>query len=104
MTSIPRLSRTLKTLFESDAPTLAHDYGLRERVFSAKQLAYLLVLGWLGNPQAGLSALARFAGSLGLRVSKQVIDERLTMRTAIAAPSGSPRFLSFASRLVSRRR
>lgn len=82
MTSIPRLSRTLKTLFESDAPTLAHDYGLRERVFSAKQLAYLLVLGWLGNPQAGLSALARFAGSLGLRVSKQVIDERLTMRTA----------------------
>ena len=82
MTSIPRLCRTLKTLFESDAPELARACGLRERLFSARTLAYLLILGWWQNPQAGPSALARFAGSLGVRVSKQVIDERLTMRTA----------------------
>src|SRR5260221_6697467 len=42
----------------------------------------MLVFGWLTNPQGGPSHLARFAGSLGLKLSKQAIEERFTMRTA----------------------
>jgi hypothetical protein len=84
MTSIPRLSGILRRLFGVEAARLAQEAGViqRQRVFSATSLLHLLVLGWLKNPQGGPSFLARFAGSLDLRVSKQAIEERFTMRTA----------------------
>lgn len=56
MTSIPCLSGILRTLFERDAPVLAHQMGLRQRVFNGTSLALLLVFGWLQHPQAGPSA------------------------------------------------
>ena len=84
MTSIPRLSRILRRLFFAEANQLAREAGViqRERVFSGASLLQLLVFGWLTNPQGGPSHLARFAGSLGLKLSKQAIEERFTMRTA----------------------
>src|SRR5258708_25998745 len=84
MTSIPRLSGMLRTLFGAEANRLARQAGViqRERVFSGASLVHLLVFGWLTNPQGGPSHLARFAGSLGLKLSKQAIEERFTMRTA----------------------
>lgn len=82
MMSIARMSRTLTTLFEHDAVELAHQAGLRQRTMSFPQLAWLLVLGWWKQPQAGPSALARFAGSLGVRVDKQTVDCHFTERTA----------------------
>lgn len=84
MTSIARLSGILRKLFFTDAAQLAVEAGIiqRLRVLSGASLLQLLVFGWLKEPQAGPSALARFAGSLGLRLSKQAIDERFTMRTA----------------------
>ena len=82
MTSIARLRGLLQTLFEQDALSLAQQMGLRQRVFSATSLALLLVFGWLQHPQAGPSALARFAGKLGIRTSKQAVQEHLTMKTA----------------------
>src|SRR5258708_19834229 len=84
MTSIPRLSRILRTLFVAEANQLAREAGViqRERVLSGASLVQLLVFGWLTNPQGGPSHVARFAGSLGLKLSKQAIEERFTMRTA----------------------
>src|SRR5260221_12861582 len=84
MTSIPRLSRILRRLFVTEANQLAREAGViqRERVFSGASLLQLLVFGWLTNPQGGPSYLARFAGSLGLKLSKQAIEERFTRRTA----------------------
>ncbi len=84
MTSIARLSGILRTLFGAEANRLARQAGViqRERVFSGASLVQLLVFGWLTNPQGGPSHLARFAGSLGLKLSKQAIEERFTMRTA----------------------
>lgn len=84
MTSIPRLSRILRRLFFAEANQLAREAGViqRERVFSGASLLQLLVFGWLTNPQGGPSHLARFAGSLGLKLSKQAIEERFTRRTA----------------------
>lgn len=82
MTSIPRLSRTMKQLFEHDAPEVARQAGLRQRRLSFVQVALILVLGWWKQPQAGPSALSRFAGSLGVRVEKQGLDCHFTARTA----------------------
>src|SRR5271167_4325196 len=84
MTSLPRLSGILRTLFVTEANQLARQAGViqRERVFSGASLLQLLVFGWLKNPQGGPSHLARFAGSLGLKLSKQAMEERFTMRTA----------------------
>jgi hypothetical protein len=84
MTSIPRLSRILRELFGGEANRLAEQTGViqRQRIFSGASLLHLLVFGWLTHPQGGSSQLARFAGSLGLRLSKQAIEARFTMRTA----------------------
>ncbi len=84
MTSIPRLSGMLRKLFFSEASELARAHGViqRTRVFTGASLLQLFVFGWLQDPQAGPSALARFAGGLGLKLSKQAIEERFTMQTA----------------------
>lgn len=82
MSSITQVGKTLKTVFEQEAPTLARKHGLRERLFSGTTLAYVLVLGWLQHPEAGSSALARFAGNFGLHVQKQQIEAHFTQRTA----------------------
>jgi hypothetical protein len=72
----------LRTLFEEDAVELGKQAGLPERSMSLTQLAWLLVLGWWKQPAAGRSALARFAGSLGVSLSKQAPDSHSTPRTA----------------------
>lgn len=84
MTSIAQLSGILRRLFGAEANQLARQAGViqRQRVFSGASLLRLLVFGWLTNPQGGSSYLARFAGSLGLKLSKQAIEERFTMATA----------------------
>ncbi len=82
MTSIPQVSRMLRTLFEEDAVELGKQAGMRQRTISFTQLAWLLVLGWWKHPTAGPSVLARFAGSLGSTLSKQAVDCHMTQRTA----------------------
>jgi hypothetical protein len=74
----------LRKLFVSEASELARAHGViqRIRIFSGASLLQLFVFGWLQDPQAGPSALARFAGGLGLQLSKQAIEERFTMQTA----------------------
>src|SRR5947209_18239949 len=83
MTSIPRLSGILRKLFDVEANRLARQAGViqRQRVFSGASLLQLLVFGWLTNPQGGPSHLARFAGSFGLKRSKQAVEERFTICT-----------------------
>ncbi len=82
MTSITQVSSQLRTLFEYEAQKLGRAAGLRERGIRLPQLAYLLVLGWLQQPSAGPSALARFAGSLGVTMTKQEVDGHFTQKTA----------------------
>jgi hypothetical protein len=72
----------MKTVFEQEGPVLARLCGMHERTIPLAKLAYLLVLGWWLHPQAGQSALARFAGSLGLHLCKQDVDCHFTERTA----------------------
>src|SRR5256885_13795252 len=84
MTNIARLSGILRRLFFVEANQLADQAEViqRHRVFSGASLVQLLVFGWLKNPQGGPSHLARFAGSLGLKLSKQAVEESFTMHTA----------------------
>lgn len=82
MDSIACVCQAMRTVFEQEAPILARQVGMRERTIPFAKLAYLLVLGWWHHPQAGPSALARFAGSLGLDLCKQAVDCHLTERTA----------------------
>jgi hypothetical protein len=84
VTSIASLAQTLKSLFGEQAEIQAKQVGLiqRARRFSATSLLLVLVLGWLEHPQAGVSQLARFAHSAGVKISKQALFLRLTQTTA----------------------
>jgi hypothetical protein len=82
MASIAQVSRAMRRLFEEEAAPLARQGGLRQRGMRFYELAYLLVLGWWHQPGAGPSALARFGGTLGLRLCKQEVDCHFTAATA----------------------
>ena len=82
MQSIPQVNVRMKRLFEQDAVELARQAGLRQRTIPLCKLALLLVMGWWHLPRSGPSALARFAGGLGLHISKQEVDCHFTQRTA----------------------
>jgi hypothetical protein len=82
MSSIPRVCRAMKQLFEQEAPILARQCGLRQRSIPLATLAYVLVLGWWKAPRSGPSALARFAGTLDVALCKQDLDHHFTQRTA----------------------
>jgi hypothetical protein len=82
--TVPRMTSVLRKVFEQDARALAREMGViqRERKLTGTTLLLLLVLGWLHEPKAGPSALARFAGTLGVTLSKQGIEEHWTLTTA----------------------
>jgi len=84
MITVPRMAKVLRQVFEQDAQELACSMGVvqRKRKFTGMTLALVLVLGWLHQPKAGPSALARFAGTLGVTISKQGIEEHWTLPTA----------------------
>lgn len=82
MESIPRLNTRMKQVFEQEAVDLARQAGLRQRSIPLSKLALLLVMGWWHLPRSGPSALARFAGGLDLKLSKQEVDCHFTERTA----------------------
>lgn len=84
MITVPRMASVLRQVFEKDARALARSMGViqRERNVNGATLLWLLVLGWLHQPKAGSSALARFAGTVGVTISKQGIEEHWTLSTA----------------------
>ncbi len=84
MITVPRMAKVLRKVFETEARDLARSMGViqRERKLTGTTLLLLLVLGWLHQPKAGPSALARFAGTVGVTMSKQGIEEHWTFNTA----------------------
>src|SRR5437764_15043736 len=84
MITVPRMAKVLRQVFAQDAQELARSMGViqRRRKFTGMSLALLFVLGWLHQPKAGSSALARFAGTLGVTISKQGIEEHWTFASA----------------------
>ncbi len=54
----------------------------RRRKLTGSALAEILVLGWLEHPEASYQQLAETASFLGISVSRQAIEQRLTPETA----------------------
>src|SRR4051794_39995566 len=74
------LAATLQTLLTDEAEAAALETGWvrRRRQFSGATLVQTLVLGWLHKPRAPVDALAEMAADLGVDVSAQALDKRLT--------------------------
>ena len=74
------LATTLQTLLTTEAEQAARDTGCVRRVrkLSGATFVQTLVLGWLQDPHASLDALADFAADLGIDLSPQALDQRLT--------------------------
>src|SRR4051812_14093401 len=58
-------------------------YSQREGKLSARVLAQTLILGWLNNPTASLNQLVQYTKRLGVEVSPQGLQERLTERAVM---------------------
>jgi hypothetical protein len=74
------LAATLQTLLTQEAEAAARETGClrRRRKFSGATFVQTVVLGWLHSPQAPLEELAEVAHDLGVSVSPQALDQRLT--------------------------
>ena len=80
MTTIPKLSRTLNELLtqSAEAIALASGFVRRQSKVSGAVFVQTVVFGWLGMPTAGIGQLSRIAGTLGVRISPQGLEQRFT--------------------------
>jgi hypothetical protein len=84
MLSVADVSRALRTVLTTTADEAGRQSGCitRVRKFTGSTLCQTLVFGWLANPQATLSHLCQVAATVGVAVSEQSLEERLTLAAA----------------------
>lgn len=86
MTTLPQVSQALQTLLTeaAEAADAKLQYTKRPDLakFSASTLVQTLVFGWLAHPDATREQLAHTAAQVGVCVTPQAIDQRLTRSTA----------------------
>jgi hypothetical protein len=84
MGTIPQVSAALRRVLETVATEQARASGFTQRRTKLTGAAFVqtLVWGWLGEPRASLSLLARTAAAVGVPVSPQGLAQRLTRRGA----------------------
>jgi hypothetical protein len=80
-----RISEYVQALLTeaADEAEALSGYSQRERKLSGRGLAQTLILGWLNNPTASLNQLAQSAEKLGISISAQGLQERLTDRAVM---------------------
>ncbi|HYF61985.1 MAG TPA: IS4 family transposase [Herpetosiphonaceae bacterium] len=86
MPIIPQVSQAMQTLLTTTTEAVAAQIDYVKRAdrakFTPSTLVQTLVYGWLANPTASIGQLAHMAARVGVDVSPQAIDRRLTMTTA----------------------
>ena len=84
MTSIAQVSQAMQTVLTTVADTAARTTGFVQRVskLTGALFTQTLVLGFLANPHATREELAQTAATLGLHISPQGIDQRMTETAA----------------------
>ena len=84
MSTIPQLSRALRTTLAQLATEEARPRGFTQRhsKLTGALFVQTLVWGWLAQPQASLSTLAQMAAAVGVRISPQGLAQRFTYRAA----------------------
>ena len=84
MSILQQVCDKMQEILRSLPETAAVESGMlqRRRKLTGSALAEILVLGWLEHPEASYQQLAETASCLGISVSRQAIEQRLTRETA----------------------
>lgn len=86
MTTIPQVSQAMQTLLTTAAQAADAKLHYTKRPdrakFTASTLVQTLVFGFLAHPNASLEHLTHTAARVGVDVSTQAIDQRLSLPTA----------------------
>lgn len=80
MATIAQVSHAMQTVLTTVADTAARATGFVQRTskLTGALFAQTLTLGFLSNPQASREELAQTAATLGLTISQQGLDQRMT--------------------------
>jgi len=76
-------AQQLKQLLETEAEQMSRAVGVVQRrsKLSGASLVQILVMGWLGKPQASLNELVQVGRDLGVQISAAALQQRITERT-----------------------
>ena len=94
----------MQTILQTVADEVAPQTGCvkRNRKLTGSALAQTLVFGWLEHPEASYQQLTETAATLGIQVSRQALEQRLTPETAemlkLTLEAAIPEMLEVASR------
>ena len=83
MSILHQVPAKMQMILETVPDEVAVNTGLvkRKRKLTGSALAQILVLGWLENPEASYQHLTETAAALGIQVSRQALEQRLTLET-----------------------
>ena len=88
MTTIPQVVRARREILTTTAAEAGRATRFVQRTSPLSGATYrqTLVFGFLGNPQATLTALTQTAAALGVEMSPQALDQRCTASAAACLP------------------
>ena len=80
MSILQQVPNKMQTILETVADEVAVDTSFvkRKRKLTGSALTQILVFGWLENPEASYQHLTETATTLGIQVSRQALEQRLT--------------------------
>lgn len=84
MVSVPQVAAVLQAVLTTQADAAARETGFiqRERKLTGATFVQALVLAWLENPAASDGQLVQLAGSCGVAISAQGLEQRFSERSA----------------------
>ena len=84
MDIISQVTSAMQTVLTTvaDAAAVASGFLKRKRKLTGASMVQTLVFGWLANPQSTYDELAQAAGSIGIEITRQGIEQRLTQSAA----------------------
>jgi hypothetical protein len=84
MWTVAQLSTTMQWLVTTTSDGLARETGFVRRAskLTGAHFVQALVFGWLNNPNATLQQLAQMAGTIGVPISPQGLDQRFSQAAA----------------------
>src|SRR5260370_27096619 len=84
MWTVTQVTTTVQTLLTTTANGLARETGFVRRAskLTGAHFVQALVFGWLNNPNATLQQLAQMAGTVGVPISSQGLDQRFSQVAA----------------------
>jgi len=83
-TTIENVAEAMQVVLRSTAEAAAWNVGFTQRKSKLTGPAFIqtLTFGWLANPEATLEELAQTAGTIGVSISPQGLDQRFTIKGA----------------------